>query len=95
MNTPKTTNAAQKDWQIFTPPINTPDPYTYYKNTKDRRAFLVVDVDRLGTFNNGEARVVLIEWGKTRHFPTYLSLAAFTDLVAEKKLVLFTPTFQG
>lgn len=68
-----------------------PDPFTYYRNSKERRAWLVADVDPAGTFNNKVGRVVLIEWGKTRNEPTYITLEAWDKLVMSGRMELFTP----
>lgn len=70
-------------------------PYTYYRNTRERRAWLLADIDEKGTFNNGVPRVILIEWGKTRNQPTFLEMKAFETLVNAGKMQEFIPTVQA
>ncbi|MBS1644885.1 MAG: hypothetical protein JST36_07600 [Bacteroidetes bacterium] len=67
-----------------------PEPYTYYRNNRERRAWLILDVRPDGTFEPPQI-VVMLEWGKSRRQPTYLAINNFQALVASGKLELFTP----
>lgn len=68
------------------------EPFTYYKNDKDRRAFLLADV--VPPLNEYSGRVYLIEFGKPRTEGIAWDLPAFAQLLQQEKLVLFTPKFQ-
>ena len=64
------------------------EPFTYYRNKKTLRGFLLVDVLPGEEYGN---KVVLIEFGKTRHEPIRHSLPDFISLVNSGTMEKFTP----
>lgn len=64
--------------------------YTYYKNTKEQRVFLLVDF--MEEWTGIEWPVKLLEWGNDGQYKT-TSLKAFRELINNGTLQLFTPNF--
>lgn len=64
------------------------EPFTYYRNTKTMRGFLLVDVLPGEEYGN---KVVLIEFGQTRHNPIRHELNDFIILVNSGSMEKFTP----
>ncbi len=65
------------------------EPFTYYRDAKAERAFLLADVVELP--NAEQSHVMLIEWGKTRYEGMKYQLSQFLQLINDGALVSFTP----
>jgi len=65
------------------------EPFTYYKNEKEGRAFLMVQCP---TEQSPTEQVVLIEWGQTRDHPVRLAPENFEKLLNKGLMKQFTPT---
>lgn len=71
-------------------------PYTYWKGKKQGcthyTGYLLIDIDKTGTFNNGVPHVVLVELGKDPNTESKaLQLSMFLALIDKKKFLQFTP----
>lgn len=74
-------------------------PYTYWKGKKKGQnhftGYLLIDVDKKGSFSDNVPHVVLVELGKDPNTENLkITLALFLALIDQKLFIQFTPAVQ-
>lgn len=69
------------------------EPYTYYRNTKEQRVFLVANLISPEYGQTDETPVTLVEWGKDRHSPVHITVGALVALIDKGLMKRYHPKY--